>query len=237
MSNPSYLVRSLEVIIGTGGWDYYPTEVGDRLKAYAKRFKFVEVNSTFYKMPKLGTVRSWRRRVPRDFLFSVKCNSAATHVYRLEPVKETFQVLERMFMVCRLLLSQMLILQTPASLKVDMGKVKNISTMLKNLNSDEVQVFWEARTPWPEKVDRRVKKAMIESGIMPVVDISQENPIPGLPIIYSRLFSHGDLWYSDDLIKKIDERVSESGSGKGVLTFHGASMYRDASRYLELRAQ
>ena len=84
------------VKIGTGGWGYLPIEEGDRLRAYAKLFDYVEVNTTFYHLPRLDSVRSWRRRVPSGFTFSVKCNRLATHDLGLMPFEETFRVLERM---------------------------------------------------------------------------------------------------------------------------------------------
>jgi len=58
----------VEVLVGTGGW-YYFNVPGDRLRNYAKAFKTVEVNSTFYRIPPLSLVESWRRRVPEEFEF------------------------------------------------------------------------------------------------------------------------------------------------------------------------
>lgn len=227
----------MEVLVGTGGWDYFPTLEEDKLRAYARRFRFVEVNSTFYRVPKLETVRSWRRRVPRDFVFSVKCNHIATHDCELEPVDETFRVLKMMFMVCTLLRSEMLVLQTPPSMKVDEEKVEIVSTIFNNMNLGKVQVFWESRTPWPVEVVKKLRTAMIEKGIIPVVDLSREDPVPGTGVVYSRLFSRGELFYGDEVLGKIDGQVSLSNAERFVLTFHGTSMYRDAGRYIELKSQ
>lgn len=224
----------MEVLVGTGGWDYYPTSEEDRLKAYARRFRFVEVNTTFYRMPRLGTVRSWRRRVPRDFVFSVKCNRVATHVHGLKPVDETFRVLEGMLMVCRLLRSEMLVLQTPPSLKMDEDKIREVSSILKNLSTGQVQVLWEARTPWNAEKGHKMRVAMVNEGIIPVVDLSREVPISGLRMVYSRLFGYGANRFSDELLERVDGRVVESRAERVVLTFHGAFMYRDVARYLEL---
>jgi len=65
--------NGLRVLVGVGGWAYLPVE-GDKLKACSGLYDFVEVNSTFYMYPSLSTVRSWRRRVPQDFEFTVKCH-------------------------------------------------------------------------------------------------------------------------------------------------------------------
>ena len=225
--------RALEVLVGTGGWDYFDTTEEDRLRAYARHFRFVEVNSTFYHIPRLKTVRSWRRRVPRDFVFSVKCNRVATHEYGLRPVEETFRALEWMSMVCRLLRSEMLVLQTPTSLKVDEDKIHEVSTILKNTNLERIQVFWEAGTHWNAGTLHKMEREMIDEGIIPVVDLSKEKPISDSKMVYSRLFSHGSPWFNDETIEKIRNRVSESRAERVALAFHGSSMYRDAARYIE----
>ena len=233
----SMWMHGLEVLVGAGGWDYFPTLEEDKLKAYARRFRFVEVNSTFYRVPKLATVRSWRRRVPPDFKFSVKCNRVATHDCELKPVDKTFRALKRMFMVCTLLRSEMLVLQTPSSLWVDEDKVEVISTILNNLNPGKVQVYWETRTPWSAEVEKKVRRVMLEKGIIPVVDLSREDPVLGTEVVYSRLFSRGELLYGDEVFEKINGHISKSKAERFVLTFHGTSMYRDAARYIELKSQ
>jgi uncharacterized protein YecE (DUF72 family) len=82
----------------------------DRLKAYARFFDFVEVNSTFYTYPELSTVRSWRRRVPRDFEFSVKCHKDISHVFKLTQRRETFRASRHVLMVYRLHRAEVLVL-------------------------------------------------------------------------------------------------------------------------------
>lgn len=223
----------MEALVGTGGWDYFSTEDRDKLRAYSKLFSFVEVNSTFYNMPGLGAVRSWRRRVPRGFVFSVKCNRAATHELGLKPAEETFRVLEGMLAVCRLLGSQMLVLQTPPDLGVDGEKVREVSSILKSLKEEWVGIFWEARSLRGAESRSRVEAEMLREGLTPVVDLSVDEPVKGSEVVYSRLFSHGALEYGEELIELIDRRASGSGAERAVLTFHGAHMYLDAARYIE----
>lgn len=90
----------MSIIIGTSGWQYkdwrgrfYPEEVAIArwLEHYAAHFQTVEVNNTFYRLPKVNTFRRWRDTVPRDFVFAVKASRYLTHIRRLkdpeEPVK------------------------------------------------------------------------------------------------------------------------------------------------------
>ncbi len=80
------------VRIGCSGWNYqdwrgrlYPTGEPQRrwLSLYAESFDTVEVNTTFYRLPKRGSVETWVRETPDDFVFSVKASRYLTHVKRL----------------------------------------------------------------------------------------------------------------------------------------------------------
>lgn len=87
-----------DIRVGTSGWSYpsgkgtwngifYP-EAGERprgrgrfdeLAFYADHFDTVEINSTFYRVPSIGTSKSWARRTPRNFEFSLKLYQKFTH--------------------------------------------------------------------------------------------------------------------------------------------------------------
>ncbi|MFH2110103.1 MAG: DUF72 domain-containing protein [Candidatus Bathyarchaeota archaeon] len=220
------------VLVGTGGWDYLDAE-GDRLKAYSKLFNFVEVNTTFYHVPRLSAVRSWRRRVPRGFTFSVKCHSRATHELGLRPQEETYRTLDRMRQVLRLLRTDMLVLQTPPSLHVDEAKVREAEAVLKSSAAGGAQVFWETRSPLSREKTRETRQAMLRAGFTPVVDLTLEEPVQGSGVTYSRLF--GVTRFSDSLLDSVGAKVWSEGSEVAVLTFHGSAMYRDAARFKELR--
>jgi uncharacterized protein YecE (DUF72 family) len=217
------------VKVGAGGWAYLPLEAEDKLRAYAELFNYVEVNTTFYHLPRLSTVRSWRRRVPSGFTFSVKCNRRATHELGLRSVEETFRVLERMRVTMRLLRSEMLVLQTPPSLAVDERKVREVAALLPCVGLGGAQVFWEARAPNSRDRVRAVRAEMLREGLFPVVDLTIEPPVPGSLKAYSRMF--GAAAYDFDLLSKIYQRVSGWRGDAAVLTFHGGNMYVDALMY------
>jgi len=219
------------VLVGAGGWDYLDAE-GDRLKAYSRLFNYVEVNTTFYHLPRLSAVRSWRRRVPRGFIFSVKCHRRATHELGLRPQEETYKTLDRMWQVLRLLRTDMLVLQTPPSLHVDEAKVREAEAVLKSSASGDAQVFWEARSPLSLEKTRETRQAMLRAGFTPVVDLAREGPVRGSGVTYSRLF--GATRFSDSLLVTVGSKLWSGGSEVAVLTFHGSAMYRDAARFNEL---
>ena len=81
------------VRVGCSGWNYahwrdgvfYPPRLPPRrwLDYYAQHFDTVEVNSTFYRLPKEAAVANWVEQSPSDFLFAVKASRYLTHIKRL----------------------------------------------------------------------------------------------------------------------------------------------------------
>jgi len=80
------------VRIGCSGWVYdhwrnrvYPDGLPQRrwLEHYATLFDTVEVNATFYRLPRRDTVAAWVEGTPAGFVFAVKASRYLTHVKRL----------------------------------------------------------------------------------------------------------------------------------------------------------
>jgi uncharacterized protein YecE (DUF72 family) len=80
------------VRIGCSGWNYphwrervYPKGLPSRrwLAHYAALFDTVEVNNTFYRLPRRDSVAAWVVETPPDFLFAVKASRFLTHMKRL----------------------------------------------------------------------------------------------------------------------------------------------------------
>jgi uncharacterized protein YecE (DUF72 family) len=81
-----------EVRIGCSGWNYphwrevvYPKGLPQSrwLEHYATLFDTVEVNSTFYRLPRRDAVARWVEQTPDDFVFTVKASRYLTHIRRL----------------------------------------------------------------------------------------------------------------------------------------------------------
>jgi uncharacterized protein YecE (DUF72 family) len=91
--------------VGTMGWSYgfwkgnfYPEKLSSKefLAYYAKEFNTVEVNSTFYRIPRRQSVLDWKEQTPEGFVFSLKFPQVITHVKMLENCQgETSVFLER----------------------------------------------------------------------------------------------------------------------------------------------
>ncbi len=91
--------------VGTMGWSYgfwkgsfYPEDMASKefLAYYAKHFSTVEVDSTFYRIPRRQSVLDWKEQTPEGFVFSLKFPQVITHVKMLENCQEETSVfLER----------------------------------------------------------------------------------------------------------------------------------------------
>lgn len=87
-----------QLYIGTSGFQYrhwrgsfYPEGVPQRrwLEHYASQFNSVELNATFYRLPKQETFMDWRERVPEGFRYALKFSRYATHTRRLQAPEST----------------------------------------------------------------------------------------------------------------------------------------------------
>jgi len=63
------------------------------LRFYAERLSTVEVNNTFYHMPKESVLTSWAEQVPSDFVFALKAPQIITHIRQLRNVFEQTEYL------------------------------------------------------------------------------------------------------------------------------------------------
>jgi uncharacterized protein YecE (DUF72 family) len=82
----------MSIHIGTSGWSYahwagvlYPEGLpaSRRLDYYLPRFRTAELNASYYRWPSDSSFAHWRRRLPPEFLLSVKAPGALTHIKRL----------------------------------------------------------------------------------------------------------------------------------------------------------
>jgi uncharacterized protein YecE (DUF72 family) len=86
-----------ELRIGCSGWNYahwreriYPKGLPPKrwLAHYATLFDTVEINNTFYRLPKVSAVQGWVESSPSGFLFAVKMSRYITHIRRLDGLEQ-----------------------------------------------------------------------------------------------------------------------------------------------------
>jgi uncharacterized protein YecE (DUF72 family) len=91
----------VKVLIGTSGWQYdswrgrfYPADVPKRrwLTYFAERFPTVEVNNSFYMLPKAESFARWRTETPAGFVVTVKASRYITHIRRMRGAGDPVRV-------------------------------------------------------------------------------------------------------------------------------------------------
>ncbi len=91
------------ILIGTSGYNYphwwngvfYPSDLPQRkwLEFYAQYFDTVELNVSFYRLPKKEVFEGWYKRTPKRFSFAVKGSRFITHIKRLKDCREPLSLL------------------------------------------------------------------------------------------------------------------------------------------------
>jgi uncharacterized protein YecE (DUF72 family) len=92
------------LLVGTSGWSFkewkgsfYPKGLPDdgMLSYYAGKFPTVEINNTFYRMPKESVLLDWASKVPPAFRFAIKASQRITHHGRLKEVDSEVEYFTR----------------------------------------------------------------------------------------------------------------------------------------------
>jgi uncharacterized protein YecE (DUF72 family) len=83
----------MRLLAGASGYSFkewkgafYPADMqpGGMLAWYAARLPTVEINNTFYRMPKAEVLRNWAAATPAGFRFAIKASRRITHLARLK---------------------------------------------------------------------------------------------------------------------------------------------------------
>jgi uncharacterized protein YecE (DUF72 family) len=128
----------MRLYAGTSGFSYkewkgifYPEKLPAKgmLAFYAARLPAVEINNTFYRMPRGSLLEGWAGEVPEGFRFSLKASRRITHIKRLKDVEEETAYLIR---TCAVLKERLgvLLFQLPPYLKKDAARLDGFLRIL-----------------------------------------------------------------------------------------------------------
>lgn len=220
--------------------------------AYHRRFATVEINSTFYALPRLSTAKRWREEAPEGFEFSVKAWQPVTHpstspTYRrlrpkIEPKRlarcghfrqsdEVLEAWEKFMDVAEILEPRFILFQTPRSFYPNADHLRDIYKFFKRLRRRKSVLVWEPRGQWEDKL---VKKVCEDLDLVHGVDPLHRLPVRGA-VKYFRLHGKTDTRrivythdYSDTELKDVLEKA---GSGRVYVYFNNRAMWDDARRF------
>ncbi len=128
----------MDLYVGTSGYSYkewkgtfYPDDLPSKqmLRYYGERFRAVEINNTFYRMPEASVLQAWAGDVGADFQFVLKAPQQITHRQRL---RESADLLSRLLEAARALKRRLgpLLFQLPPNFKKDAPRLREFLALL-----------------------------------------------------------------------------------------------------------
>ena len=221
------------------GWrgTFYPADLptGEWLRFYAERLSAVEINNTFYRMPKADLLRGWADQVAGQagFGFALKAPRRLTHVARLGP--EAAQGVEHLCRVAAALGPCLgpLLFQLPPTLRRDLDRLRELLALVPA----GLRVAVEFRhASWDEP---EVDEALASAGAARVVSETDTGPAPTVlqPGSWGYLrLRRAD--YDDAALRQWLERLAATGWSEAWVFFkheEDGLGPRLAARLLELR--
>jgi uncharacterized protein YecE (DUF72 family) len=129
----------VKLLAGTSGYafkewkgNFYPADLKDDgwLGYYASKFPSVEINNTFYRLPKESVLQGWASQVPEDFTFAIKASQRITHFARLK--EEAASPLDYLLKTTASLGSRLgpILFQLPPNMKKELERLKGFLGLL-----------------------------------------------------------------------------------------------------------
>jgi uncharacterized protein YecE (DUF72 family) len=128
----------MNLYVSTSGYAYkewkgpfYPEDLPEKqmLHFYGENFRSVEINNTFYRMPKKEVLQAWASEVPSDFKFVLKASQRITHQQRLKDAKDSVYYLFDVSEVLGERLGPMLF-QLPPYMSKDLPRLREFLALL-----------------------------------------------------------------------------------------------------------
>jgi uncharacterized protein YecE (DUF72 family) len=254
--------------VGTCGFGYYKPagnwkqKYESKLQAYSDAFRVVEINRTFYGLPRVKTTQRWRDEVLGDFEFTLKAWQAVTHATtsmtwrkrtekltekqkknfgNLRSNKEVIEAWEKTKARAEALEAAVCVFQCPASFNCRSENEKNTRRFFERIDRGGLDPAWEPRGDWnehPEKIEALCR----DLGLIHVVDLMRREPLSDQRIAYIRL--HGlnrkeydyRYDYSDSELEELAEKLTRLGRRHDTVycMFNNDNMFANAHTLMTL---
>jgi uncharacterized protein YecE (DUF72 family) len=178
---------------------FYPAGVQDRLAFYARHFDTVEINSTYYGLPRPRDTAGWAARTPPGFAFWVKVPGETTHRRRRDaaaPFREAIAPLQASGKLAGLLA------QFPGSFRNGPESRRYLQVVRTDFPGSRIAVEFRHRS-WD---DPATEQMLCDLGLLAVAvdapdlpELFPRRPICTGPVAYLRLHSRrADAWYAGE---------------------------------------
>jgi len=228
-----------------------------KLSEYVRRLPVLEIDRSFYRLPKPSTAMRWREEAGESFEFALKAWQVITHpatspTYRraaisveskencgfFQPTREVLEAWERTKEVAQSLKAFAVLFQCPPSFVESERNISNMRRFFTTIDAGRLLLIWEPRGGWST---RAVEGLCRELGLVHCVDPLYEQPALEGRVAYFRL--HGSRArgridyrhsYTDEELRLLAELCRGSSAEKVYVLFNNLSMLRDAERFSSL---
>ena len=212
----------MKILAGTSGYafkewkgNFYPPDLKDdaMLGYYARKFDAVEINNTFYRLPRENVLREWAAQVPESFTFALKASQRITHHARLK--EQSADLVDFLLKNTALLGDRLgpILFQLPPNLKKDVSRFRGFLGLLP---SDRRYVFEFRHESW---FDDEIYDAMRERDIAMCVSEQEDFKCPIVSTAswgYLRLHK---LDYDEDSLRDWATCITGQGWGEAYVFF------------------
>lgn len=221
---------------------------------YYREFPVVEVQRTFYQLPRLSLAEKWRREAPGDFRFTMKAWQLITHrsgspTYRrlteeltgspdaygdFQGTDEVRAAWERTLEWARALRTPILVFQCPKSFRPTDQSVHDLRSFFERVERDDMRFAWEPRG-WPDQLVAELCEDLdLVHCVDPLIDDTRwgglaYHRLHGLPAYrYRYRYTDDDL----DRIQRAAQAELEAGRSPVYVMFNNWWLHDDARRYV-----
>ncbi len=217
---------------------------------YFRNFSCVEIDSSFYRLPKVETAARWRAAAPPGFEFALKAWQVITHrptspTYRrtrLDPgdrehcghfgFNPTIRwAWDETFAVAKALGATLVLFQCPQSFRPGKENIANLRRFFERAKRGKFHMGWEPRGEWDATLIASLCK---ELELIPVLDPLQTEPIHVGGICYFRL--HGATGprhhHSNEELSRLVTTCT--GRQPTYCLFNNVTMTEDGQRFQKL---
>lgn len=180
-----------------------PSLQGD-IQKYKARFDMVELHPIDTSVPRVTTLRKWRKSVPPGFVFSVVLPRVVGELAAGEPLDDA---LVSSLEIAAAVEARCVVLQTPASFRPTANNRKKVAALFERVPPEGVVRCWEPTGIWERDDIIATARA---AKVIPVLDAAREAPPPGA-LVYTRLRALGK---SSSLGTAAIERIADRLRGR-----------------------
>ena len=216
--------KASQLLAGASGYsfkewkgNFYPEKMKpeEMLPWYSARLPTVEINNTFYRMPKTTVLENWANTTPEAFRFAIKASRRITHMSRIK-AESSVEPLGYLYKNLAALGAKRgaVLFQLPPNLKKDLPRLAEFLSLLR---ADHRDAFEFRNDTW---FDDDVYAALKGAGAALVLSEREDNAPP--PLVETAPWGYVRLrleTYSDDDLRRWAEKLAATGWGATFVYF------------------